>query len=739
MEQISNYDFNGLNGFEIEASYTAVDLTVTNIHDNRSILASTIIEAESPTSDDGPLFAPSIIGRAISSLGNLNLNASSVVDFDGDDPTTWTAFDDNAGIFTSADTLTDTLLDDGDGVDTGIVSDGDPFFGIADTINPDNGNGSGAEGNVTASFDFDISSVSSSLSISMDWAALGDFEANDAFTVTASIDGGTEVTLFSLSADETANLTYTFAGGNTETLDDPMQLSVAGGATTTLSNVFQSFTSAITGTGSTLTISVAGRMNGGGESLAFRNIEISGEAGPTPGNDNIMGTSGNDIIDLLAGDDTYNGMEGNDQIMGGAGADTLDGGAGFDYTQYNNATEGVSLSLVSGGTAGDAAGDTFANIEGVVGSNFNDTIGGSSVDNTLFGLGGNDRLFGFEGDDKLVGGDGNDQLWGGAGADQMLGGSGIDSVYYITATSGVRLYLATGGTVGEALGDTYGSIERVFATNFDDSVVGSVADESLFGMDGNDILSGAAGADSLYGGGGNDRLFGGEGADLLAGGDGIDAAYYVASRSGVTVNMETNVNTGGEAEGDTLQGIENLFGSRFGDDLTGNLRDNTINGMAGNDTINGQAGNDKLFSGAGSDILNGGTGDDTLSGQSGFNMLNGDGGDDKIFGGTDQDFINGGEGNDIMSGGAGTDRFIFNTDHASDRISDFTQGEDLIEFEGTGLTFADLTFTQSGNNVIISSSAGTIAISDSLVADFDVTDFVFDDTTMMMVDSGGLV
>ena len=463
-------------------------------------------------------------------------------------------------------------------------------------------------------------------------------------------------------------------------------------------------------------------------------------AGPTAGDDDLTGTAGDDVIDLMDGNDIYDGGDGNDQITGGAGADDLDGGAGFDYTQYNNAAAGVNLSLVSGGTAGDAAGDTFANIEGAVGSNFNDTIGGSSVANTLFGLDGNDRLFGLDGNDTLVGGDGNDQLWGGAGADRMLGGAGTDSVYYITATAGITLSLATGGTVGEADGDSFGSIEQVFATNFNDIVVGSSGNETLFGMDGNDVLSGAAGNDTLIGGDGNDTLFGGEGADSLQGGSGIDLVSYAHSRSGVTVNLATNANSGGDAAGDTLISVENLFGTRFADNLTGDLRDNLINGLGGNDVIDGAAGNDTIFTGAGSDIVNGGAGEDIISGQSGFNMLNGDAGDDKIFGGTGQDFINGGEGNDIMSGGAGTDRFIFNTDFGNDRISDFTQGEDLIEFEGTGLTFADLIFTQSGNNVIISTSAGTIAISNSVVADFDVTDFVFDDPMMMiMVDSGDLV
>ena len=112
-------------------------------------------------------------------------------------------------------------------------------------------------------------------------------------------------------------------------------------------------------------------------------------------------------------------------------------------------------------------------------------------------------------------------------------------------------------------------------------------------------------------------------------------------------------------------------------------------------------------------------------GQSGFNRLNGDAGNDLILGGIDQDFINGGAGNDRMSGGLGTDRFIFEADHGVDRIHDFEDGTDLIDLSALGIAFADLTLVQVGQNVEIDTGEGIIAINDSLVADFDTTDFVF--------------
>lgn len=56
-------------------------------------------------------------------------------------------------------------------------------------------------------------------------------------------------------------------------------------------------------------------------------------------------------------------------------------------------------------------------------------------------------------------------------------------------------------------------------------------------------------------------------------------------RFGVTANLaNAGLNTN-EAKGDTYSGIENLFGSAFGDKLTGNTGENTLTGY--NDTLTG--------------------------------------------------------------------------------------------------------------------------------------------------------
>jgi len=66
---------------------------------------------------------------------------------------------------------------------------------------------------------------------------------------------------------------------------------------------------------------------------------------------------------------------------------------------------------------------------------------------------------------------------------------------------------------------------------------------------------------TLVGNGAANLLAGLGGADVLDGGGRVDTATYVASASGVTVNLTTGTGSGGDAEGDTLVRIESLIGS----------------------------------------------------------------------------------------------------------------------------------------------------------------------------------
>ncbi|MEM8646515.1 MAG: Ig-like domain-containing protein [Pseudomonadota bacterium] len=145
----------------------------------------------------------------------------------------------------------------------------------------------------------------------------------------------------------------------------------------------------------------------------------------------------------------------------------------------------------------------------------------------------------------------------------------------------------------------------------------------LVGTAKRDTIKGLGGDDSLFGDAGNDILEGGLGADFLDGGDGVDRADYRKSKAGVTVNLGLNLAFGGEAEGDTFSSIENVFGTRYADTLTGDDGKNVLAGRNGDDTLNGEGGADRLLGGNGKDILNGGDDSDRLEGGRGADHLDG--------------------------------------------------------------------------------------------------------------------
>jgi Ca2+-binding RTX toxin-like protein len=121
------------------------------------------------------------------------------------------------------------------------------------------------------------------------------------------------------------------------------------------------------------------------------------------GADQLFGETGNDILDGGAGNDTLNGGGGDDILDGGAGADSLIGGGGVDMVTYGTAATGITawLQFPSVNT-GDAAGDTYTGISGLIGSRFADFLLGDGNANSLNGGGGNDLLYGGVGSDSFV-------------------------------------------------------------------------------------------------------------------------------------------------------------------------------------------------------------------------------------------------------------------------------------------------------------------------------------------------
>lgn len=125
--------------------------------------------------------------------------------------------------------------------------------------------------------------------------------------------------------------------------------------------------------------------------------------------DNVLETGrGDDFIYGLAGNDELIGGAGSDRLNGGDGADILKGGSGFDYASYKIASAAVVVDLADPSRNTQSAfGDSFASIEGLIGSDYADELSGDGAANVLEGRDGNDILIGYGGNDRLDGGDGD--------------------------------------------------------------------------------------------------------------------------------------------------------------------------------------------------------------------------------------------------------------------------------------------------------------------------------------------
>ena len=173
------------------------------------------------------------------------------------------------------------------------------------------------------------------------------------------------------------------------------------------------------------------------------------------------------------------------------------GGIGADGLQFNGATTATSLTVTP---------DADGSVKGDFGGGVNGTANGYFIEVVLFEGGDGGDSFSVSGDFS-----GTDLTNNGVIA---AGGAGSDALSAAALTAAMNVY-----------------------------------------------FDGGADDDTLTGGLGDDTLAGGAGADTISGGVGVDAADYTASGAAVTVSLLSVSQTGGDALGDVLSSIENLFGS----------------------------------------------------------------------------------------------------------------------------------------------------------------------------------
>lgn len=146
--------------------------------------------------------------------------------------------------------------------------------------------------------------------------------------------------------------------------------------------------------------------------MDFSSSEVAVRFGLT--GDTAVNAVGSSFGDHLTGDERANvilGRDGNDWIGGGDGNDTISGGTGHDWLQGGNDNDrllgGDGNDLLFGDTGNDQ----------LYGGSGEDILFGGNGSDTLLGGDGGDMLFGSNGDDVLCGGLGHDILVGGQGSD----------------------------------------------------------------------------------------------------------------------------------------------------------------------------------------------------------------------------------------------------------------------------------------------------------------------------------
>jgi Ca2+-binding RTX toxin-like protein len=353
-----------------------------------------------------------------------------------------------------------------------------------------------------------------------------------------------------------------------------------------------------------------------------------------PVNTSIFGDAGNDTISLDALFDDLHGGDGDDLVIstdanedrlyGDAGNDTFEsaedpddldtegGAAGDGIDTFDFSNRNADITAVSG------TGNPFEGVENFIGGDGDDTLTGDDGPNSIAGGRGDDILTGLAGNDTFDPGPGRTQdgVLVFSDDDTVNGGDGAhDFVTYKARTQDLVIGMdgvADDGASTET--DNIGTtVEDLHGGSGDDQLTGNASDNILNGWTGADVVNGVGGTQDV-------ASYEGRGADLV-----------------LTLDNGTNdgdpAANSGAGEGDRITfGIENIWGGRGDDDITGSSF--FFNMSGGTSGIN---------------ELRGGWGDDDLEGMGNNDILRGNGFTELVLA-SDDDSLDGGDGNDFLDG-----------------------------------------------------------------------------------------
>ena len=436
------------------------------------------------------------------------------------------------------------------------------------------------------------------------------------------------------------------------------------------------------------------------------------------GMENLVGTA---QADFLAGDANANRLEGGgggDTLIGRGGDDILGGGADNDTAVFANAAASYAFQingsdiLVTGASEGtDTVLDTVELLQfggeiltragllaGLTPPAFTenaDVVTLPFLGGTFNALAGDDRLSHTGGSVTINGGDGTDTV------DFSLSGSAI----WVDLT-----YAGREAWTQDATDLVSGTWREIADLSNVENLVGTVHSDLLRGDSASNVLAYTGGLDTLDGNLGVDTV------DFSAFGSAIWVDLTYAGREAWTQDA-TDLVSGTWREIADLSSLENVVGTVHSDLLRGDSASNVLAYTGGLDTLDGNLGVDTVdFSAFGSaiwvDLTYAGreawTQDatDLVSGTwreiadlSSLENVVGTGHADLIRGENNANRLEGGAGNDTLMGRGGNDTFVFKDGWGNDAVTDFSDGNDLIDLTGvTGLdNFAQLTISNGPN------------------------------------------